>query len=137
MRARELRQGERIIPAADLARWGVDIPDGWTVTIRPDGIDSSARPIDFPVGHYTAHDHDAFLHKRLVFLEVMADAYNKDGRKVGSDEIVGVEWRPPLTPPPRRVIPGEANVDELLTEDERKRLAENAVAHGIQAWGRK
>lgn len=118
--------GEETVSAETLAGWGLTVQKGWTVTMRADGFDSSATPLDFEPGHYTAHDYYDFLGKRLRFVVVVAAVYNERGRLRGQDEICGIEWR--CGPGEPRYF-GEANLDELMPDDEeRKKLVESALA---------
>ncbi|MFD6073813.1 hypothetical protein [Amycolatopsis lurida] len=129
----ELQDGERVVPAQSLVEWQVPVREGWTVTIRPDEIDTNTTPLDFEVGRYSAHDHRDFLAKRLVFIVVVAEVYGRERSLLGSEEIVGVEWRRSGRPQDLHI--GQADVDKLVTTDERKWLTTNAVYHAIQAGG--
>ncbi|QWF78752.1 hypothetical protein [Amycolatopsis sp. CA-230715] len=131
MRSGQLEAGEQIVSAEELAGWELSVPIDWTVTIRPDRIDSITTPLGFGLGAYTAHDYYAWLQKRLVFVVVTAEVYSPRGTSMASDEIMGVEWRPEHRIP-RVVRPGEANVDELLSGKERELLVTNAVLQSRQ-----
>ncbi|GAA1962190.1 hypothetical protein [Amycolatopsis minnesotensis] len=132
----ELKAGERIVSAAELAKWDLSVPIDWTVTVRPDRIDSTTTPLGFGLGVYTAHDYYAWLQRRLVFVVVTAEVYSPSGAPVAYDEICGVEWRPEHRIP-RVVRLDEANVDELLSGKEREFLVTNAVQNWRQQGDRR
>ncbi|WP_410662061.1 hypothetical protein [Amycolatopsis sp. lyj-84] len=136
----ELQDGEKVVPPEVLAEWDLRVGEGWTVTIRPDVIDQTVSPLTFEVGKYTAHDQHEFLAKRLVFLMLVAEVYDRAGMLIGSEEFTGVEWRPPGLP--RDLHVGQADIGELVTDAERRWMVTNAVSHAIQShgskrWGRK
>ncbi|WP_158884111.1 hypothetical protein [Amycolatopsis anabasis] len=117
-----LESGEQVVTAEKLAEWGAVLPQGWTVTVRPDRFDSDCTPLSFSEGTYSAHDYEAFLNKGLVFIVVVAEVYDEHGFSLGVSEASGVEWREPG----RHV--GEANLDDLVSDADRRELVEDAVA---------
>ncbi len=131
----ELQDGEKVVPPEVLAEWGLQVGDGWTVTIRPDEVDESVSPLTFDVGKYSAHDHHEYLSKRLVFLLLVAEVYDREGLVIGSEEFAGVEWR--RTGLPRDLHVGKAEVKELVNDAERRWMVSNAVAHAMQSHGSK
>lgn len=126
-----LEPGEKRVTFGTLVNWGLVIPEACTITIRPYAFDKDVNPLDFARGVYTAHDHDDFLKGRLAFIEVEASVYDAQGHLLGRDEFCGVEWRKTA----KQLSFAEADVEELMTEEERKGLVTNAIYLAIQEGG--
>jgi hypothetical protein len=128
----ELQSGEKVVPAKLLREWGIVLPTGWTVTIRPDRFDLGRSPLDFDPGVYSAHDYAAFLARRLTFIVVTAEVREGKGN-LANVEVDGIAWR---QAEPRSLYVGDADVDALLSEGDRRELAANAVAAAEREAGR-
>ncbi|GAA1962196.1 hypothetical protein [Amycolatopsis minnesotensis] len=127
----ELESGETIVLWETLALWGVALPEGWVITLRPDRFDADRTPLDFEVGHYSAHDYRAFLDGELIFVVVVAEVF-AEGASLAQVEVNGLGWRPD-TKKPRYV--GDANVDDLLSYEDLRELVSDVVAQAEREVG--
>ncbi|WP_370944062.1 hypothetical protein AB5J62_33815 [Amycolatopsis sp. cg5] len=129
----ELETGERAVSADTVAKWGIAVPDGWTVTVRPDRFDADRTPLDFDPGTYSAHDYKAFLDKELSFVVMVAEVF-EDGASLAQIEVTGIEWRHGASKTPLYV--GDADVDALLPEADQQMMVGDAVDSAMREVGR-
>lgn len=74
----------------------------------------------------------AYLEKRLMFVVVAAEVFD-GGQSLAYLEADGIDWR--QDEPPHLYI-GDANVDELMSDGDRRELVSEVVALAEREAGR-
>ncbi|QWF78753.1 hypothetical protein [Amycolatopsis sp. CA-230715] len=127
----ELESGEIVVLWETLVLWGIAPPEEWVITVRPARFEADRTPLDFEVGHYSAHDYRAFLDGELVFVVVVAEVFEGDV-SLAQVEVDGLGWRPDNQKPQ---YVGDADVDGLLSYEDLRELVSDVLASAEREVG--